>query len=44
MRKCSDGLTYGIYEKKGIVRIIYVNANDTQVYGRYEVNEYGNVS
>lgn len=35
---------YGTYKKKGIARIIYVNANDTQVYGKYEVNEYGNVS
>ena len=35
---------YGIYRKKGITRIIYVNANDTQVYGNYKVNEYGNVS
>lgn len=35
---------YGTYKKKGIERIIYVNANDTQVYGKYEVNEYGNVS
>lgn len=35
---------YGIYKKKGIARIIYVNENDTQVYGQYEVNEYGNVS
>mgnify|MGYP007102569605 CR=1 FL=1 len=35
---------YGIYKKKGIKKIIYVNANDTQVYGGYEVNEYGNVA
>ena len=35
---------YGTYKKRGIERIIYVNANDTQVYGEYEVNEYGNVS
>lgn len=35
---------YGTYKKKGIARIIYVNANDTQVFGQYEVNEYGNVS
>lgn len=35
---------YGTYKKKGIARIIYVNANDTQVFGEYEVNEYGNVS
>lgn len=35
---------YGTYKKKGIARIIYVNANDTQVYGDYEVNEWGNVS
>lgn len=35
---------YGTYKKKGIARIIYVNANDTQVFGDYEVNEYGNVS
>lgn len=32
---------YGVYKKKGIERIIYSNACDTQVYGRYEVNEYG---
>lgn len=35
---------YGVYKKKGIARIIYTNAYDTQVYGKYEVNEYGNVS
>lgn len=35
---------YGVYKKKGIERIIYANANDTQVYGCYEVSEYGNVS
>ena len=35
---------YGVYKKKSITRIIYVNANDTQVYGEYKVNEYGNVS
>ncbi|MFQ9515304.1 MAG: hypothetical protein ACLRZ9_05700 [Eubacterium sp.] len=35
---------YGTYKKKGIARIIYVNANDTQVFGKYEVNEYGNVT
>lgn len=35
---------YGTYKKKGIERIIYVNENDTQVYGKYKVNEYGNVS
>lgn len=35
---------YGTYKKKGISRIIYVNANDTQVFGDYEVNEYGIVS
>lgn len=35
---------YGTYKKKGIARIIYVNTSDTQVYGRYDVNEYGNVS
>ena len=34
---------YGIYKKRGIKRIIYVNPNDTQVYGDYEVNEYGNI-
>lgn len=47
-----DGTSYiasecteeGIYKKRGITRIIYVNANDTQVYGQYEVNEYGNIS
>lgn len=35
---------YGVYKKKGISRIIYVNPYDTQVFGQYEVNEYGNVS
>ena len=35
---------YGIYKKKGISKIIYVNPMDTQVFGKYEVNEYGNVS
>ena len=35
---------YGTYKKRNIKRIIYVNANDTQVYGDYEVNEYGNVA
>lgn len=35
---------YGVYKKKGIARIIWTNAYDTQVYGAYEVNEYGNVS
>lgn len=35
---------YGVYKKRNIKRIIYVNANDTQVYGEYEVNEYGNVT
>lgn len=48
----NDGTTYeagesteeGIYKKKGIKRIIYNNANDTQVYGEYDVNEYGIVS
>lgn len=35
---------YGTYKKKGIAKIIWVNANDTQVYGDYEVNEWGNVS
>ena len=34
---------YGAYKKRNIERIIYVNANDTQIYGEYEVNEYGNV-
>ena len=44
-----DGKTYGVneygaegkYKKKGIKRIIYVNSNDTQVYGKYEVDDYG---
>lgn len=48
----TDGKTYeanehtdcGTYKKKGIKRIIYSNANDTQVFGEYEVNEYGIVS
>lgn len=35
---------YGTYKKRNIKRIIYVNANDTMVYGEYEVNEYGNVA
>ena len=35
---------YGIYKKRNIKRIIWVNAMDTGVYGEYEVNEYGNVS
>lgn len=35
---------YGTYKKRNIKRIIYVNANDTWVYGDYEVNEYGNVA
>lgn len=34
----------GVYKKKGIKRIIYVNAHETMVYGAYDVNEYGNVS
>ncbi len=44
-----DGTTYyagqfdedGEYRKKGIAKIVYTNANDTQVFGKYEVNEYG---
>ena len=35
---------YGTYKKRNIKRIIHVNANDTMVYGEYEVNEYGNVA
>lgn len=35
---------YGKYIKRNIKRIIYTNANDTQVYGEYSVNEYGNVA
>lgn len=35
---------YGTYKKKNIDRIIYVNASDTWVYGKYDVNEYGIVS
>lgn len=35
---------YGVYKKGNISRIIYINDNDTQVYGEYEVNEYGNVA
>lgn len=42
--EAGEGGEYGVYKKKGIARIIYVNANDTQVYGDYEVNEWGNVS
>lgn len=34
---------YGVYRKKNIAKIIYNNANDTWVYGSYNVNEYGNV-
>lgn len=34
----------GTYKKKNIKKIIYVNPMDTQVYGKYTVNEYGNVS
>ena len=34
---------YGLYKKRSITKIIYVNENDTQVFGKYEVNEYGNV-
>ena len=34
---------YGVYKKRGIKRIIYINPNDTQVYGEYNVNQYGNV-
>lgn len=41
--EASDCGEYGIYKKKGIKRIIYANPNDTQVYGDYEVSEYGNV-
>ena len=40
---CACG-EYGVYKKRNIKRIIYVNAYDTQVYGDYEVNEYGNVA
>lgn len=32
---------YGTYNKKNIARIIYVNVNDTWVFGHYEVNEDG---
>ena len=38
-----EGGEYGTYKKRNIKRIIYENANDTWVYGDYEVNEYGNV-
>lgn len=34
----------GVYKKKGIKRIIYINPMDTQVFGDYEVNEYGSIS
>ena len=34
---------YGVYKKRNIKQIIYVNANDTEVYGCYCVNEWGNV-
>lgn len=42
----SAGESYeeGVYKKRNIKRIIWNNANDTQVYGKYEVNEYGVVS
>lgn len=48
----NDGTTYdrlegqedGTYKKKNIKAIIYENANDTWVYGAYEVNEYGVVT
>lgn len=39
--KCIESGTYG---KKGIKRIIYTNSEDVQVYGTYQVNEYGVVS
>ena len=42
--EANEGGEYGVYKKRNIKRIIYVNANDTQVYGEYEVNEYGNVA
>lgn len=35
---------YGIYQKRNIHRIIYVNDNDTQVYGDYYIDELGIVS
>lgn len=46
-----DGTTYevdaitneGTYKKRNISRIIYTNENDIQVYGNYEINEYGYV-
>lgn len=33
--------TSGRYKKNGIEGIYYSNAGDTQVYGEYEMNEYG---
>lgn len=42
--EAGEGGEYGIYKKRNIKRAIYVNANDTWVYGNYEVNEYGNVA
>lgn len=41
--EANDLGSYGKYRKKGISRIIYVNANDTQVFGSYSVNDYGNI-
>ena len=39
-----DGDTEGVYKKKGIKGIHYSNPVDSQVYGKYEVNEYGSVT
>lgn len=39
-----DGDIEGTYKKKGIKGIHYSNPEDSQVYGAYEVNEYGCVT
>lgn len=39
-----DGIEEGIYKKKNIKAIVFNNANDTMVYGEYEINEYGIVT
>lgn len=39
-----DGDVEGIYKKKNIKGIHYSNPEDSQVYGEYEVNEWGCVT
>ena len=39
-----DGDTEGVYKKRNIVGIHYSNPMDSQVYGAYEVNEWGCVT